>query len=284
MAISAGDIVIVQGNASDGWDMKIVPGEQGDILYFNGTNWTKLGHGTDGQYLKTKGHAANPEWGTIAGGGDVVGPASSTDAQIVLFDGITGKLIKAYTGTGVLRADSGVINTDSDVTDLVSAASDSASGKVELAIASEVTTGTDTTRAITPDSLAGSTIFGRKAIQITCFDYTANTTTGDGKGYFVVPEEMNGMNLVRVHARVITAGTTNTTDIQIANVTDSQDMLSTKITIDSTETGSDSAATAPVINATYDDVATNDLLRIDVDAISTTAAKGLIVTLEFQLP
>jgi len=92
------------------------------------------------------------------------------------------------------------------------------------------------------------------------------------------------MNLVYVHARVITAGTTNTTDVQIYNVTDSQDMLSTKITIDSTETGSDTAVTPPVINTTYDDVVSYDLLRVDVDAKSTTAPKGLIVTLGFQLP
>jgi hypothetical protein len=61
-------------------------------------------------------------------------------------------------------------------------------------------------------------------------------------------------------------------------------MLSTKLTIDSGETGSDTAATPAVINTSYDDVATNDLLRIDIDAISTTAPKGLIVTLEFRLP
>jgi hypothetical protein len=61
-------------------------------------------------------------------------------------------------------------------------------------------------------------------------------------------------------------------------------MLTTKITIDSTETGSDTAATPAVIDTANDDVATNDVIRIDVDAISTTAAKGLIVTLTFKLP
>ena len=61
-------------------------------------------------------------------------------------------------------------------------------------------------------------------------------------------------------------------------------MLSTKITIDSGETGSDTAATAAVIDTSNDDVASWDVLRIDVDAVSTTAAKGLIVTLEFRLP
>ena len=166
----------------------------------------------------------------------------------------------------------------------ISAASDTVAGKVELATAAETTTGTDTGRAVTPDGLAGSTIFGVKVVQLICVDFATNTAIGDGVGYFVVPSALNGMNLVGVHARVINAGTTNTTDIQIANVTDSVDMLSTKITIDSGETGSDTAATAAVIDTTKDDVVTNDLLRVDVDAISTTAAKGLIVTLTFQLP
>jgi len=112
-----------------------------------------------------------------------------------------------------------------------------------------------------------------------------NCAIGDGKIYFTIPSWMNGMNLTAVHARVITAGTTGTMDIQIANVTDSVDMLSTKLTIDSGETGSDTAATAYVIDGTKDDVATNDLLRIDVDAVhSGTAAKGLIIRLEFNYP
>jgi hypothetical protein len=185
--------------------------------------------------------------------------------------------------TGILRADSGVVSTDSDVTDLVTASSDTVAGKVELATIAETNTGTDTGRAITPDGLAGSN-FGRKTFQLTCFDYTTNVATGDGKGYLHIPPELNGMNLVYVHARVITAGTTGTSDIQIHNVTDAQDMLSTKLTVDSAETGSDTAASSAVINTSFDDVATNDLLRIDVDAVSTTAPKGLIVSLGFQLP
>lgn len=170
-----------------------------------------------------------------------------------------------------------------DETANVGAASTTAAGKIEVAIASEVNTGTSTSLAVSPDALAGSN-FGIRYQGVNCFDYTTNVAIGDGKGYLHIPPGMNGMNLVYAHAQVISAGTTGTTDIQIHNVTDSQDMLSTKLTIDSGETGSNTAATAAVINASYDDVATNDLLRIDVDAISTTAPKGLLVTLGFQLP
>jgi collagen triple helix repeat protein len=118
-------------------------------------------------------------------------------------------------------------------------------------------------------------------IEPVAFGYTTNVAVGDGAAYVVIPSTLNGLSLTRAHARVITAGTTGTTDIQIANVTDSVDMLSTKLTIDSTEVGSDTAATAAVIDPAHDDVATNDLLRIDVDAVSTIAPKGLLVTLEF---
>lgn len=152
------------------------------------------------------------------------------------------------------------------------------------ATAGETTTGTSTTKYVSPDGLAGSSIFGVKTVQLTVFDYTTDVATGDGKAYFVVPSSLNGMNLVGIHGRVITAGTTGTMDVQVANVTDSVDMLSTKLTWDSTETGTDTAATPAVIDTTKDDVATNDLLRIDVDAVQTTKAKGMIITLLFQLP
>ena len=176
-------------------------------------------------------------------------------------------------------ADQGATNIHSGN---ISSATDLAEGIVELAIASEVNTGSATDRAVTPDALAGSNL-GTKSLQVTAFDYKTNITVGDGAAYVTVPSSYAGMNLVAVHARVITAGTTGTTDIQIYNLTQTADMLSTKIAIDSGETGSDTAATAAVIDTSNDDVASWDVLRIDVDAISTTAPKGLIVTMEFRL-
>ena len=170
----------------------------------------------------------------------------------------------------------------------------SGSGGLTAADASGVNTGTSTTTAVTPDALAGS-VFGQVVMQaLVTADFTTDTATGDGKFYFVVPAKANGMNLVSVHAQVITAGTTNTTDVQIARCATAasgnacsgtvSDMLTTKLTIDSGENSSATAATAAAINTSNDDVATNQILRVDVDAVSTTAAKGLIVTLVFQLP
>lgn len=121
-------------------------------------------------------------------------------------------------------------------------------------------------------------------VGIQVLDSGTATAVGDGKAFFRVPAELNGMNLTGVAATVYTAGTTNTTDIQIRNKTDSADMLSTKITIDSGETDTSTAATAAVIDTTKDDVVTGDVLAIDIDAVSTTAAKGLYIELRFELP
>jgi len=133
-------------------------------------------------------------------------------------------------------------------------------------------------------SAAEEALFGNRSIQVVAFDFTTDVATGDGKFYFTTPPEIDGMNLTEVFARVITAGTTNTTDIQIHNVSTGNDMLSTVLTIDSTEVASSTAATPAVVDTGQDDVMENDLIRIDVDAVSTTAPKGLIINLRFAFP
>lgn len=113
------------------------------------------------------------------------------------------------------------------------------------------------------------------------FGFVTPHVAGDGKGYLSIPAYMDGWKLHVPHARVITAGTTGTLDIQIYNVTQAVDMLTTVLSVDSGETGSDTAATAAVVNAGNATVAAYDLLRIDIDAVQTTAGKGLILQVPF---
>lgn len=184
---------------------------------------------------------------------------------------------------GRTTSGSGPIEELTTVDSFVSAASDTTAGKVELAIASEVNTGTDATRAVTPDALAGSE-FGVRLVEIMASDMSTSITTGDGKAGFMVPASMNGMNLIRAHAALLAApSTSGTPTIQIRNATQAADMLSTRITIDVNESTSHTAATAPVVDTANDDVATGDLIFVDVD-VAGTGAKGLLVSLEFQLP
>jgi hypothetical protein len=52
--------------AQSGTDITSLAGlAQGDVLYYNGTSWVRLGAGTSGQYLKTNGTGANPSWSSV---------------------------------------------------------------------------------------------------------------------------------------------------------------------------------------------------------------------------
>ena len=105
-------------------------------------------------------------------------------------------------------------------------------------------------------------------------DETTALTVGTDKATFRMPY---AFTLTAVRASLTTAGTTSgltTIDIHESGTT----ILSTKITIDLTETTSTTAATAPVIS---DASLANDAeMTIDVDAISGGGTEaGLKVTL-----
>ncbi len=116
--------------------------------------------------------------------------------------------------------------------------------------------------------------------QLKIIDDATALTTGDGKLIFLIPAYLNGLNLTVAHAAVSTVSSSGAPTIQIRNVTQAADMLTTKITIDANENTSYTAATAPVIDTANDDVATGDLIAVDCD-VAGTGAKGLIVYLEF---
>lgn len=77
------------------------------------------------------------------------------------------------------------------------AASETVAGIIEIATAAEINTGTDAGRAMAPDQFAASN-FGTRVVHIVVLDFTTAATLGDGKFYFVVPQELNGMVLVDV--------------------------------------------------------------------------------------
>jgi hypothetical protein len=151
-----------------------------------------------------------------------------------------------------------------------------------VADASEINTGTDNAKFISPDALAGSNT-GTRVIEIKVIDDSTSLTTGDGKIVFCIPLELNGMNFVNAQAFVSTASSSGAPTIQIRNVTGSVDLLTTKITIDANEYTSYTAATPSVIDTDYDGMVTGDIIAIDVD-VAGTGTKGLGVILSFRLP
>ena len=174
--------------------------------------------------------------------------------------------------------------TNTGGTIAVSAASETAAGVSELATTAEIDTGTDATRSISPDALAGS-YAGTKTVQLTIALPGTTPTTGDGKVAFLVPAALNGMNLVLANAMVTTVSSSGTPTFAIRRERSGSavDMLSTNITIDANEKTSYTAATPPVINTANDDVATGDILYVDLDVVGTSAA-GHAVVISFRLP
>jgi len=120
----------------------------------------------------------------------------------------------------------------------------------------------------------GSTGIAYRYIEYRILDKdTAHTVATGVGGELRVPV---AMTINDVGAYCDTAGTTGTVTVDINEAGTS--ILSTKITIDSTEKSSETAATAPVISDSS--IAADAILTFDIDAIQTTPAKGLVIWLK----
>jgi len=141
---------------------------------------------------------------------------------------------------------------------------------------------------------SGSAI--KKTVEVVPFDFTTDVATGDGKFYFRVPTTLDGYSLSGVQVNVVTAGTTNATTVGIdrcAATTSGNlcsgtvtDMLATVFSVDSGENSSSNAATPGALSATPANlvVTAGQIVRVNVDAVTTTAPKGLLVTMDFTAP
>lgn len=117
-------------------------------------------------------------------------------------------------------------------------------------------------------------------VTILVVDNLTTITTGDGKEFLFIPDNLAGLNLIGVRAFVSTVSSSGIVRCNVRNVTDGVDMLTTRVSIDANEKTSVTAATAAVIDTTHDDVALGDEIAIDIDDAGT-GAKGLQVALTF---
>ena len=138
-------------------------------------------------------------------------------------------------------------------------------------------TSTGNSRAILPKNIQQ---FENRTLIVKCVADGIAPTTGDGATHVTIPSTLDGKNLLSAQAHVYTVGTGGSiTNVQIHNLTDGQDMLSTAITIDLNEKDSSTAATPPVVGS-QNGVSTGDVIRIDVDAVATSTL-GLEVRMVF---
>jgi len=104
--------------------------------------------------------------------------------------------------------------------------------------------------------------------------------TGDGIYGVAIPAGLNGKNLTAALARIYVLGSSGTTTIQVRRNRDgtNADMLSTRITVSSSEY----YAADGVIKTSNDDIATGDIIFIDIDGVASGSPKGLSVVLTFS--
>ena len=124
------------------------------------------------------------------------------------------------------------------------------------------------------------TAFTERTLVVKCVADTIGPSVGNGITHVTIPSTLDGKNLQSAQAHVYTVGTGSTTTVQLHNLTDGQDMLSTAITIDASEKDSSTAATPSVVG-TYSAVSTADVIRIDVDIVATNTL-GLEVRMVFN--
>ncbi len=133
------------------------------------------------------------------------------------------------------------------------------------------------------------TVIGKRVVEVPIFAPTDIVAVGDGKAYLVIPYEFNGMNIIKSEiAEIGAAATAGVTTAQIARIrTDgtpgTADILDTRMTIDTNEYTSYTAANASVVGTANRGVLTGDRIRWDIDVAGTTAL-GLIGILTLQMP
>lgn len=86
------------GITTDLADNDIRAGQWVDVVY-------------DGTNMQMQSLLGNAPAGGSGGFGDVVGPSSSVDSEVALFDSTTGKLLKRASGSGIAKLASGVLST-----------------------------------------------------------------------------------------------------------------------------------------------------------------------------
>lgn len=73
----------IADNSVDGTDIALGSDAQGDVMYYNGTDWVRLAAGTSGQFLQTQGAGANPLWAASAGSGTVTSVAQTFTGGLI---------------------------------------------------------------------------------------------------------------------------------------------------------------------------------------------------------
>ncbi len=158
------------------------------------------------------------------------------------------------------------------------ASSTSQKGPVELATTAEINTGTDSTRAMPVDQFVASKrnvrwlVFNLVEAATDCA--TATNIAGDFVSPIAGTILQSDSTPFYLYATNSTAGTTGTMVVDVS-INGTSIMTTNKLDFDTGEKTTTTAATPPDLTTTA--LAVGNIITIDIDAIHTTAAKGLTV-------
>ena len=88
--------------------MSVASQVQGDVLYFNGTSWVRLAPGTNGQFLRTSGAAANPSWASESADSGSITVWEYDNSFICFNNTSTVHVPKAFSGATTTEAEAQV--------------------------------------------------------------------------------------------------------------------------------------------------------------------------------
>lgn len=112
-------------------------------------------------------------------------------------------------------------------------------------------------------------------------DSAVIVSTGDGKFVFEIPAQLDRTRLTYVRIYVSTVGSAALI-VQLHNITQAVDMLTTRAQIDTGDLSSKTSATPVVINAANSLVNDGDQIRVDVDSAGGGVAEGLGLVAGFE--
>jgi hypothetical protein len=138
----------------------------------------------------------------------------------------------------------------------------------------------DSSSNTTKKILASNSSFIERAMALKAIPDTIELYTGDGIARMVIPSTLDDLYLFSIGAHVFTAGSSGSNTIMLYNETKSVDILTSGVIIEVSETDSSTSGTPAVISSN-NKVNTADVLRFDVDSISS-GAKGLEIRMTFK--
>jgi len=235
--------VTIAANSVDGTMIALGSDAQGDVMYYNGTNWARLGYGTDGHFLKTQGASANPVWAAGAGGGatDINGlsdalvennsiwlgsdPSGTTDTAsnnvavgTTALDAVTTADETVAIGYNALTAaTTGTANTAVGSAALAALTTGSQNTSVGKNSSDAITEG-DNNTAIGDGALSATTTADdNTALGVQTLKLNTTGATNTAVGRSALFENTTGANNVAVGYQALDANTTATQNVAIGN-------------------------------------------------------------------